>query len=129
MSNTSSILWSDRLRHLGLPISFTKYSITEDRLFRETGLLNLREEELLLYRVRDLTLTRSLWQRIFGVGTITVTSSDKTTPSLEIKNIKKSKDIKELIHSKVEEAKRVKSMQTTEILDTGEEIADENELS
>ena len=89
MSNTSSILWSDRLRHLGLPISFTKYSITEDRLFRETGLLNLREEELLLYRVRDLTLTRSLWQRIFGVGTITVTSSDRTTPSLEIKNIKK----------------------------------------
>lgn len=129
MSNTSSILWSDRLRHLGLPISFTKYSITEDRLFRETGLLNLREEELLLYRVRDLTLTRSLWQRIFGVGTITVTSSDKTTPSLEIKNIKKSKDIKELIHSKVEEAKRAKSMRTTEILDTGEEIADENELS
>ena len=87
------------------------------------------EEELLLYRVRDLTLTRSLWQRIFGVGTITVTSSDRTTPSLEIKNIKKSKDIKELIHSKVEEAKRVKSMRTTEILDTGEEIADENELS
>ena len=129
MSNTSSILWSDRLRHLGLPISFTKYSITEDRLFRETGLLNLREEELLLYRVRDLTLTRSLWQRIFGVGTITVTSSDKTTPSLEIKNIKKSKDIKEFLHSKVEEAKRVKSMRTTEILDTGEEIADKNELS
>lgn len=129
MSNTSSILWSDRLRHLGLPISLTKYSITEDRLFRETGLLNLREEELLLYRVRDLTLTRSLWQRIFGVGTITVTSSDRTTPSLEIKNIKKSKDIKELIHSKVEEAKRAKSMRTTEILDTGEEIADENELS
>lgn len=129
MSNTSSILWSDRLRHLGLPISFTKYSITEDRLFRETGLLNLREEELLLYRVRDLTLTRSLWQRIFGVGTITVTSSDRTTPSLEIKNIKKSKDIKELIHSKVEEAKRMKSMRTTEILDTREEIADENELS
>ena len=129
MSNTSSILWSDRLRHLGLPISFTKYSITEDRLFRETGLLNLREEELLLYRVRDLTLTRSLWQRIFGVGTITVTSSDKSTPSLVIKNIKKSKDIKELIHSKVEEAKRMKSMRTTEILDTGEEISDENELS
>ena len=48
---------------------------------------------------------------------------------LEIKNIKKSKDIKELIHSKVEEAKRMKSMRTTEILDTGEEIADENELS
>lgn len=127
--NNSNILWADRLRHLGLPISFTKYSLDETRLFRQTGLFNLKEEELLLYRVRDLSLSRSLWQRIFGVGTITVTSSDRTTPSLEIKNIKKSKDIKELIHSKVEEAKRVKSMRTTEILDTGEEIADENELS
>ena len=127
--NNSNILWADRLRHLGLPISFTKYSLDETRLFRQTGLFNLKEEELLLYRVRDLTLTRSLWQRIFGVGTITVTSSDRTTPSLEIKNIKKSKDIKELIHSKVDEATRMKSRRTTEILDTGEEIADENELS
>lgn len=47
MSNTSSILWSDRLRHLGLPISFTKYSITEDRLFRETGLYDIKSLNLI----------------------------------------------------------------------------------
>ena len=41
-------IWTDRKRHFGLPISFTKYSLSEDRLFRETGLLNLNEEEVLL---------------------------------------------------------------------------------
>ena len=73
------ILWKDRKRHLGLPISFTKYSVTggeNPRVFRETGLFNLKEEEVLLYRVRDLTLIRSFGQRIFGVGTIAIHSSD-----------------------------------------------------
>lgn len=63
------MLWKDRKRHLGLPISFTKYSLSggeAPRIFRETGLFNLKEEEVLLYRVRDITLTRSFFQRIFG---------------------------------------------------------------
>ena len=58
-------LWKDRKRILGLPITFTRYRLSEDRIFRETGLLNLKEEEVLLYRVRDLELKRSLFQRIF----------------------------------------------------------------
>ena len=47
------IIWSDRKRHLGLPISFTKYSLSEDRLFIKTGFLNLREDEVRLYRILD----------------------------------------------------------------------------
>ena len=57
-------LWKDRKRHLGLPLSFTRYSLSEDRLFCETGLLNMKSDEILLYRVRDLRLTISLGQRI-----------------------------------------------------------------
>ena len=94
------ILWKDRKRHLGLPISFTKYSVTggeNPRVFRETGLFNLKEEEVLLYRVRDLTLIRSFGQRIFGVGTIAIHSSDQTTPTLELVNVARPKDVKELI--------------------------------
>ena len=60
-------LWRDRKRILGLPISFTRYSLTEDRIFVEAGLLNLRAEEIILYRVRDLSLRIALSQRIFGV--------------------------------------------------------------
>ena len=117
-------IWTDRKRHFGLPISFTKYSLSEDRLFRETGLLNLNEEEVLLYRVRDVSLSRSLWQRIFGVGTITVHSSDKTSPTLEVINVKDSKSVKELIFINVEKAKEERRMRATELLDDGAEDSD-----
>lgn len=117
-------IWSDRKRHFGLPISFTKYRLNEDRLFRETGLLNLNEEEVLLYRVRDVSLSRSLWQRIFGVGTITVHSSDKTSPTLEVINVKDSKSVKELIFTNVEKAKEERRMRATELLDDGAEDDD-----
>lgn len=117
-------IWTDRKRHFGLPISFTKYSLSEDRLFRETGLLNLNEEEVLLYRVRDVSLSRSLWQRIFGVGTITVHSSDKTSPTLEVINVKDSKSVKELIFTNVEKAKEERRMRATELLDDGAENGD-----
>lgn len=117
-------IWTDRKRHFGLPISFTKYSLSEDRLFRETGLLNLNEEEVLLCRVRDVSLSRSLWQRIFGVGTITVHSSDKTSPTLEVINVKDSKSVKELIFTNVEKAKEERRMRATELLDDGAEDGD-----
>ena len=41
-------LWKDRKRHLGLPLSFTRYRLSEDRLFLEKGLLNLKADEVLL---------------------------------------------------------------------------------
>ena len=103
--STNSIIWHDRLRRFGLPLSFTKYSLSGNRLFRETGVLNLKEEEILLYRIRDLTLTMSLWQRIFGVGTINVVSSDKSTPNIQIKSIKNPKKVKELLFEKIEPCK------------------------
>ena len=124
------VLWKDRKRYFGLPISFTKYSLSggeNPRIFRETGLFNLKEEELLLYRVRDLSLSRSLGQRIFGVGTITLHSSDKTTPTLELVNIANPKDVKEKIFSKVEEAKATRRMRTTELLEEPE-TEDEMEM-
>lgn len=114
------ILWKDRKRHLGLPISFTKYSLAggeNPRIFRESGILNLHEEEVLLYRVRDLSLTRSLGQRIFGVGTVTIHSSDQTTPALELVNVARPKAVKELIFNQVESAKAQRRMRTTELLD------------
>ena len=86
-------LWKDRKRILGMPISFTKYALTEDRIFMETGLLNLCSEEVILYRVRDMTLKISLGQRIFRVGRVVLASSDKTTPVLELKNIRQPREV------------------------------------
>ncbi len=112
-----NILWSDRKRYLGMPISFTKYSVSDDRVFCQTGLFTLREEEVLLYRIRDISLVRTLGQRIFGVGTVCLVSSDKTAPHLELKNIKKSRETKELIYSLVEAAKDKRRMRATELLE------------
>ena len=120
MSNTGmSYLWQDRKRYLGMPISFTRYSLSEDRLFMSVGLLSIKDDELLLYRVRDIDTRRTLWQRIFGVGTITVASSDKSTPVLELKNIKDPVAVKELLHKQVEEMKIRRRVRVGEIMTTG----------
>ena len=80
MSLTIEYLWKDRKRYFGLPLSFTRYCLSDDRLFVSVGLLNIKDDEILLYRVRDIDTVRTLWQRLFGVGTVTVVSSDKTMP-------------------------------------------------
>ncbi|MBR2523683.1 MAG: PH domain-containing protein [Clostridiales bacterium] len=82
------ILWHDRKRYLGLPISFTRYSFDENRFYLRKGLLNITNDEILLYRVLDLNLKRSLGQRIFGVGTIILSTADQTTPTMKIESIR-----------------------------------------
>ena len=118
MSINIKCLWKDRKRHLGLPLSFTRYQMSEDRLFISEGFLNIKDDEVLLYRVRDIDTRRSLWQRIFGVGTVTVMSSDKTMPTLVLKNIKDPLMVKELIHNQVEEMKIQRRVRFGEIATT-----------
>ena len=114
-----SYLWQDRKRWLGMPLTFTRYGLSEDRLFQSVGFLNIKDEELLLYRVRDIDTSRSLWQRMFGVGTVVVMSSDKSTPTLELKNIKNPMDVKELLHKQVEEMKIRRRVRFGEIMTSG----------
>ena len=116
MSITIEYLWKDRKRYFGLPLSFTRYSLSADRLFTSVGFLNIKDDEILLYRVRDIDTSRSLWQRIFGVGTVVVASSDKTMPNLVLKNIKDPLMVKELIHNQVEEAKIKRRVRFGEIM-------------
>ena len=119
------LLWTDRKRYFGLPLSFTRYAISEDRLFQATGILNLKYEEILLYRIRDITLSRSFGQRIFGVGSITVTSSDKSRPVLVIQNVKDAPAVKELIHQQVEDMKIRRRVRFGEIASFGDDMDDQ----
>jgi uncharacterized membrane protein YdbT with pleckstrin-like domain len=125
MSMTIESLWTDRKRYFGLPLSFTRYRLSEDRLFVSEGFLNIRDDEILLYRVRDIDTRRSLWQRLFGVGTVTVISSDKTMPNLVLKNIKDPIFVKELIHSQVEEAKIKRRVRFGEIMTDGDDLEED----
>ena len=109
-------IWQGRKCHFGLPISFTRYAVSEDRLFLSTGFFTIRDEEVLLYRIRDINTSRTLWQRICGVGTVTVISSDKSMPTLELKNVKNPLEVKEMLHSQVEEMKRQRRVRVGEIM-------------
>ena len=129
MSLTIEQLWHDRKRYFGLPISFTRYALSDDRLFISVGFLNIKDDEILLYRVRDIDTSRSLWQRIFGVGTVTVMSSDKTMPTLVLQNVKDPIFVKELIHKQVEEMKIRRRVRFGEVMGVGfdDEMDDEME--
>ena len=122
-------LWSDRKRYLGLPLSFTRYAVSEDRLFTSIGFLSIRDEEMLLYRVRDLSVSRTLGQRLFGVGTVTITSSDKSQPTLVLQNIKDPVSVKELIHTQVEEMKIRRRVRIGEFSNMNTDVDDDEDDS
>jgi len=119
MENTGiQYIWQDRKRYFGMPLSFTRYALSEDRLFISVGFLSIKDDEILLYRVRDIDTSRSLWQRLFGVGTVTVMSSDKIMPSLVLSNIKNRVAVKKLLHRQVEEMKIKRRVRFGEIMAT-----------
>ena len=121
MAITIEYLWKDRKRWLGMPITFTRYALSEDRQFVSEGFLSIKDDEILLYRVRDIDTKRTLRQRLFGVGTVTVMSSDKTMPTLELKNVKDPVFVKELLHKQVEEMKIKRRVRLGEIMTSGME--------
>lgn len=123
-------VWKDRKRIIfGLPWTFTKYGLSEDRFFMETGFLNVKEDEVRLYRITDVSVERSFWQRLFNLGTITCHSSDRTLKTFEIKNIKKPKEVKELISTYVEDERDRKRVSNREFIsgDSGFDNDDDDE--
>jgi uncharacterized membrane protein YdbT with pleckstrin-like domain len=115
----NQFIWKDRKRYCGLPLSVTRYALSDDRLFLSVGFFSIRDDELLLYRVRDISTKRNLWQRLFGVGTVTVISSDKSQPTLVLKNIKNPMAFKELLHKQVEDMKMRRRVRVGEIMASG----------
>ena len=74
--------------------------------------------------MRDIDTRRSLWQRIFGVGTVTVISTDKTMPNMVLKNVKNPIFVKELIHNQVEEMKLKRRVRVGEIMADNMDVDD-----
>ena len=113
-----NILWSDRKRwtFLGLPWTFTKYTCTAEKFIVESGIFSTKEEEIRLYRILDLTLERSFWQRIFGLGTICCDTVDKSSPRLVIKNINNPRNVKELVSEAVEKERMKKRVSSRELM-------------
>lgn len=109
--------WKDRKRIIfGLPWSFTRYRLNDDKLIISTGLFSINEEEVRLYRIMDVTLKRSLGERLWGLGTIHVCSSDKTTPEFDIKRIPNSESVKNMLSDMVEAARKKNRVSAREFM-------------
>ena len=101
-NDTPVIKERKRWLFFGLPFTFTKYALDAKCLKLYKGFFTTTEDDILLFRVMDISIKRTLIQRIFGLGTMTVVSSDKTNPNLEIKNIKRIHDFKNALDQRVE---------------------------
>ena len=112
------VMWEDKKRLLpfGLPLTFTKYTLTEGRLITKIGFWKRREETIQLYRITDLSMTQSLSERICKVGTITIISNDATTPVSKLLRIKEPARARNLLLQTVEKARKENGISTTEIV-------------
>lgn len=118
------VIWGDRKRALfGLPLSFTTYRLTDDRLFVETGFLSKHEDEVRLYRVLDLTLDLPLSQRIFCVGSITCDTSDASLRKFQLGPVKEPRRVKELLSQTVEKARSAARVTSREYMGDADEEA------
>jgi len=93
-----SYVWTDKKRTIfGLPLSFTRYFLTETKFITRTGLLNIDEDEIDLYKITDKKIRLPLTQRMFKCGSIVIYSKDTDSPSKEIRCIKEPRKVSELI--------------------------------
>ena len=126
--NSEGLLWRDR-KHtfLGFPFSFTVFSVSEDRLFVKKGFFNITEDEVRLYRVLDVSLKQTLGQRILGLGSIELKTSDKSLKNFTIESICHAKDVKELLSKKVEAQRKENRISGREFMSYDEQD-DDNEV-
>ena len=102
---------------LGLPFTFTKYTVKEDMLTITSGLLKTIENDCYMYKVQDVEHTASLMEKLFRLGTVVCYTGDTTHPKLELQHIRNSRAIKDFILKESEEA-RLKR-RTVNMLDIG----------
>lgn len=121
---SDQILWKDRRRILGLPITFTRYEVTEKALTIRQGFFTTRTDEVQLYRVLDFNLVRTFGQKLFGVGTVTVYSGDKSHATLNLINIRKADLVRKLLAQLVEAERDRKRVGTREMYGGGSGLDD-----
>ena len=115
MKLPNNTVWSDRKHTLfGLPWSFTKYILTDEKLLIVKGFWKQNEEEIRLYRIFDMSLTRTVRDRLDRVGTIHCCSGDKSSPEFDIKRIRNARNVKEMLSDLVEKQKIARGVSVRE---------------
>ena len=97
-------------------VASTRYRLTNQRLFAQTGLIAKNLEEVELFRVKDVTLTQGMLQRMLGVGTVVVLSTDDTAPRLELHGILGPMEVKEQIRTAFRASRQREGMRMAEFI-------------
>ncbi len=103
-----------RILFFGLPWTFTKYELRENVLTTIKGFFTVTEDDCYMYKITDVEITRTLMQRMAGLSTITLFTSDVTDRTIVLKNIKHGREIKDFLLQASESARlrrRTVSMQ------------------
>ena len=103
------VIYTERKRwvFLGLPWTFTKYTITPSLVTIDAGLFSTTEDDCYMYKVQDVQLQTSFFEKIFGLGTVVCFTGDVTSPTLKLEHVKHAKEIKAYL-IKQSEAARLK---------------------
>ncbi len=94
-----------------------RYKVTTERIFYTTGIFSKKTEALELYRVRDVDMYEPFWQRLFKLGNVALTTSDKTAMNFLLKAIPNPAELMNNIRKNVEQRRDVKRVRGVEFLD------------
>ena len=116
------VLLKERKRwgFFGIPFTFTTYTVTDKKLIVKKGFLSVEEDEVLLFRIKDLTVRRPLRLRIFGMGCIDVVSSDASLKNFTIKNIKNAKYFQNILSEQIDNERLRLRYRPGEIIEDGD---------
>lgn len=129
MKEEFSYIWTDKKRTLfGLPLSFTRYFLTETKFITRTGFLSIDEDEIDLYKITDKKVQLPLFQRMFKCGTIIIHSKDTDTPSKEVRSIKNPRKVSELIDKYLNIMRDKYGIRGRDLMDIGDDCNCDNQF-
>ena len=115
----AELIWKDRKRFMGMPLSFTRYYLIRKprhwfKVFSDIGFTYSVVDEVNLYRIYDISLSQSLFGKIFNTGTVVLHSNDERTPKFILKNIKDPFKVRDMFSNYIEEQRKVNNVHITE---------------
>ena len=108
---------------LPIPYAFWKwltlksfvYRLTTERLLTTEGIFSKDTESLELYRVKDFRVRESFFERLFGLESIELLSSDLDTPDIVMDYIPKSLGLSDKIRQQIETCRVQKRTRDVEL--------------
>ena len=103
-------LWKDKKHYMWFPISFTTYYLENDRLMIRKGLFNTTIDELLLYRIVDISYNQTLLGKIFKTGNIKIKAKVDSDKEIILENISKPLETRRMLSDLIEENRKSRNV-------------------